>query len=374
VGGLTRPVLTTARLRLEPVTEAHTEHLVALCADPRVMRYITGRALARAEVVGEWLPRWTAAWTRGLGHWAAFEQDRFAGLYILRPEADRPIAELGWRTPAAAWGRGLAAEAATALVELGWERGLTRVTAETMAVNTASVRVMQGLGMRPVDTYVGEWSDPIPGSEQGEVVYALDAATWAARREWDAEAASFDEPADHGLRDPAVRAAWRDLLLAAMPPAPARVADLGCGTGTLSLLLADEGYAVDGVDLSPEMVRLARAKAGDRSGVGFAVGDASAPALPESAYDVVLCRHLLWALPDPVAALRRWAALLRPGGRIVLVEGFWWNRAGLRAADTLRLLEEVGWAGEVIRLDDPAYWGRAIDDERYLIVASSSPA
>ena len=38
-------------------------------------------------------------------------------------------------------------------------------------------------------------------------------------------------------------------------------------------------------------------------------------------YDVVLSRHVLWALPDPVEALRRWSALLRPEGRLVLVEG-----------------------------------------------------
>ena len=47
-------------------------------------------------------------------------------------------------------------------------------------------------------------------------------------RMWDGEAAAFDEPADHGLRDPAVRSAWRDLLLGVLPAAPARIADLGC--------------------------------------------------------------------------------------------------------------------------------------------------
>ncbi len=191
-----------------------------------------------------------------------------------------------------------------------------------------------------------------------------------ARRQWDAEAATFDEPPDHGLRDPAVRQAWRALLLGALPGTPARVADLGCGTGTLSVLLADEGYAVDGLDLSPEMIRLAQAKAQARAGVTFAVGDVSTPALPGAAYDVALCRHVLWALPDPVAALRRWTALLRPEGRIVLVEGFWSNQAGLRTEETLALLEAAELRGVVTRLDDRAYWGREIDDERYLVVAS----
>jgi len=137
---------------------------------------------------------------------------------------------------------------------------------------------------------------------------------------WDDAAATFDEAPDHGLTDPAVRAAWRELLLGVLPPAPADVADLGCGTGTLTRLLSDEGYRVDGLDLSPEMLRHARQKA---PGARFVLGDAADPALERAAYDVVLCRHVLWALPSPEDAFARWVALLRPGGVVVLVEGRW---------------------------------------------------
>ena len=184
---------------------------------------------------------------------------------------------------------------------------------------------------------------------------------------WDAEAEAFDEAADHGLRDPAVRAAWRSLLVSLVPAPPARVADLGCGTGTLSLLLADEGHAVDGVDFSPAMVARALAKGEGRRDVRFVVGDAAAPALDRAAYDVVLCRHVLWALPDPTAALRRWVDLLAPGGRLVLVEGRWFNGAGLSAAETVRLVEATGRPAELTLLSEPAYWGREITDERYVV-------
>jgi SAM-dependent methyltransferase len=186
---------------------------------------------------------------------------------------------------------------------------------------------------------------------------------------WDAQAASFDDAPDHGLRDPVVRAAWRALLLGELPPAPARVADLGCGTGTLSVLLAAEGYAVDGVDLSPAMVERAVEKAGGRAGVAFVVADAADPPLAAAAYDVVLCRHVLWALPEPSTALRRWAELLRPDGRLVLVEGRWWNDAGLSHDDTVGLCHELGLRTSVRRLDDPALWGGPITDERYLVAA-----
>jgi ubiquinone/menaquinone biosynthesis C-methylase UbiE len=188
---------------------------------------------------------------------------------------------------------------------------------------------------------------------------------------WDAEAADYDVPADHGLLDPSVRDAWRRLLLGMLPAAPARVAEMGCGTGTLSVLLANEGYAVDGVDFSPEMLRRAEAKAAEgRAQVRFVEGDASRPALEEGHYDVVLCRHVLWAMPDPVDALRRWARLLRPGGRLVLVEGFWSNGAGLTADQTVDLVGSVGRRAELTRLTDPSYWGREIDDDRYAVLST----
>lgn len=185
--------------------------------------------------------------------------------------------------------------------------------------------------------------------------------------EWDAEAATFDDEPDHGLRDPEVRRAWRDLLLGLLPPTPARIADLGCGTGTLSLLLAEEGYDVDGVDFSPEMVRRATAKAGAR----FVVGDAARPPLATGGYDAVLCRHVLWALPDPPAALARWVELLVPGGRLVLVEGSWSTGAGLTAEQTVRLVEDAGLTAALRPLPEPSFWGKRIDDERYVVVGSS---
>ncbi len=189
---------------------------------------------------------------------------------------------------------------------------------------------------------------------------------------WDAEADAFDEPADHGLLDPEVREAWRGLLLDRLPPAPARIADLGCGTGTLSLLLASEGYAVDGVDFSPRMLERARAKADPEAGARFLLGDAAEPPLPAEQYDVVLCRHVLWAMPDPAVALRKWLRLLAPAGMLLLVEGRWSNDAGLSAEETVSLVEATGRPAELTRLLDPVYWGRAIEDDRYL-VASGDP-
>ncbi|MFF4397897.1 class I SAM-dependent methyltransferase [Streptomyces sp. NPDC001480] len=194
----------------------------------------------------------------------------------------------------------------------------------------------------------------------------------AVRVDWDAEAAGFDEEPDHGLRDPRVRAAWAARLGTWLPGRPADVLDLGCGTGSLSLLAAERGHRVTGVDLSAPMVELARAKLAGRDAV-FLLGDAAAPPVGEQRFDVVLVRHVLWALPDPSRVLRHWRGLLRPGGRFVLVEGVWGtvSPVGIAVDRLVGLLEPIAGQVRVERLsDDTALWGKDVDDERYAVVAT----
>jgi len=191
---------------------------------------------------------------------------------------------------------------------------------------------------------------------------------------WDAEAPAFDEAPDHGLLDADVRAAWRDLLLGVLPPAPADVVDLGCGTGTLAVLLAEQGYAVHALDFSPAMVSLACAKLADaprrvRDLVTVRDGDAAEPGLAPASADVVLCRHVLWAMPDPAAALANWIELLAPAGVLILVEGRWHTGVGLTAAECVRLVGQLRHDVQLQTLDDPSYWGGPTTDERYLIVS-----
>lgn len=164
---------------------------------------------------------------------------------------------------------------------------------------------------------------------------------------WDRAAGEFDRAPDHGLGDPATRAAWAARLAAWVPDAPLDVLDLGCGTGTLSVLLAQRGHRVTGLDLSGRMAQRARAKlAGARLDARLLVGDAADPPVRRHAFDVILARHVLWTLPDPPAVLRRWVGLLRPRGRLVLVEGRWGAATGRRAGDE-------GHCGDADHAGDP---------------------
>jgi 2-polyprenyl-3-methyl-5-hydroxy-6-metoxy-1,4-benzoquinol methylase len=187
---------------------------------------------------------------------------------------------------------------------------------------------------------------------------------------WDAQAAEFDNEADHGLRDPVVRAAWERLLRSTMPAGAASVVDLGCGTGSLSVLLAFSGHTVIGVDIAPRMIEAARRKAAQAAvDARFRVGDAAAPGLAHESFDVVLARHVLWAMPDIDSALAEWVALLRPGGRLVLIEGRWHTGAGLAASDAVNAIRRHREEAIVTALDDANLWGGPIADERYLVVS-----
>ena len=144
------------------------------------------------------------------------------------------------------------------------------------------------------------------------------------------------------------------------------MADLGCGTGTLTRLLTDEGHTVDGLDFSPEMIRRARAKVPEAL---FVVADAGTPPLAAGEYDIVLSRHVLWAMNDPEQAFARWVTLLRPGGTVALIEGSWSTGAGLTAAQVEQIVLGVRSEVRVTVLTQPLYWGKAVTDERYIAVS-----
>jgi SAM-dependent methyltransferase len=104
-----------------------------------------------------------------------------------------------------------------------------------------------------------------------------------------------------------------------------RAADMGCGSGTVSRWMAAqmgrEGR-VDGIDIAREQIDVAQsaAAASGAEHLHYQVGDAYEPGLPEGVFDVVFCRLVLCHLKEPGKAIAGMARLLRPGGRLVLVD------------------------------------------------------
>ncbi|MGI8458663.1 MAG: class I SAM-dependent methyltransferase [Propionibacteriaceae bacterium] len=105
------------------------------------------------------------------------------------------------------------------------------------------------------------------------------------------------------------------------PVAGEHAVDLGCGRGAVTLPLAS-AVGVDGhvtaIDLAPAMVAATRDATDGLSQVETLVADVSSPPLPDGAADVVTASLVVFFLPDPAAAVRRWLRLLRPGGRLAI--------------------------------------------------------
>ena len=186
-------VLTTARLRLEPLSDVHLAEFNAMNSDPEVMRYLSGKpeTLDESRAVIE---RVKARWAdTGYSWWALVERasGRLVGAACLQnlrreatllPERDCPL-EIGWRLARAHQGRGYASEAASAIATHAFD---TLHADELLAVchpdNKASSAVMERLGMRPQG--LQRWY----GKEV--TTYRIDAAQW--RDESAKRRAAFD--------------------------------------------------------------------------------------------------------------------------------------------------------------------------------------
>ena len=112
------------------------------------------------------------------------------------------------------------------------------------------------------------------------------------------------------------------------PGGPLDALDVGCGTGFLALELAARGHRVTGIDFAPAMLAGARDKAAAQGlAVRFEQGDAEQLPYPDGSFDLVISRHVLWTLPHPEAALDEWLRVLRPGGRLAVIDGAQYNDA-----------------------------------------------
>ncbi len=208
------------------------------------------------------------------------------------------------------------------------------------------------------------------------------------QRHWNGRAAGFDDESQHGIHTAEQHDRWTSVLREWTGDDPLRVLDVGCGTGVVSLLLADIGHDVTGVDFAPAMLERAREKAAAHEhSVAFQRGDAEELAVPDDAFDLVTARHLVWTLPDPAAAVREWQRVVEPGGRILLIEGYWdhdepWDEYEA-IHDDLPMYDgrPPGELREFLRraglreldhepLQDPVLWGREPRHDYYVLTGT----
>lgn len=155
---------------------------------------------------------------------------------------------------------------------------------------------------------------------------------------------------------------WKRATAAlATPPRGGTALDVCCGTGDLARLLARRvGPAgrVIGVDFSAEMLTVARRRAADE-GLGnvcrFVLGDAEALALPDAAFDAVTIGYGIRNVVHPERALAEFRRVLRPGGRLAVLEFSTPRNPAVRRLYDLYSFTLMPWLGRLASRHADAY-------------------
>ncbi|MGE0774059.1 MAG: ArsR/SmtB family transcription factor [Sphingomonadaceae bacterium] len=201
--------------------------------------------------------------------------------------------------------------------------------------------VFLGLGpsarTAPVLAALDVWAEEEPGDHWTVADIARLAAVRADRAAaaeayFEAHAAEWDAIRSLHVPESAVEAAIATML--DDQPIGALV-DLGTGTGRMLELLGEQAASAVGIDRSPEMLRLARAKlaAVGMERIELRQGDIYALPLPSQAADTVILHQVLHYAQQPAAAINEAARLLVPGGRLLIVDFARHDREELRTQD-----------------------------------------
>jgi SAM-dependent methyltransferase len=105
-----------------------------------------------------------------------------------------------------------------------------------------------------------------------------------------------------------------------------RVLEVGCGMGRFTLMLAERGVPVEGLDLSPGLLKRLRASGGARFGIPLYCADAlEPPSTMNDSFNVILGFFVLHHVKDLHRTVRSISRMLKPGGRLVLLDANGWN-------------------------------------------------
>ena len=131
--------------------------------------------------------------------------------------------------------------------------------------------------------------------------------------------------------------------------------DIGTGPGFFAILMSDLGYKVTAVDCTEYMLQEA-GKNTENAGfyVHFVKADAHKLPFLDNAFDLIVCRNLVWTLTNPQAVYQEWYRVLKKSGKVLVFDANWYlrlNDASLQEKyeKAMKMAEEMGYQDAVTR-------------------------
>ncbi len=179
-----------------------------------------------------------------------------------------------------------------------------------------NVSIQQNIGEFVYEEWERELYGESPLFEICAVKISEPAAQQNMKKYWQKRSETFGFPDDSQVQE------FREVIKKYIPEAPQKVLDIGTGTGIMAAAAAGLGHNVTAVDLCSNMLEEASA---NLAAYGLSAAFVCSPAdeLPfaDETFDVIISRNLLWALPDPDAALSSWGRVLKKNGILLYWDG-----------------------------------------------------
>lgn len=145
-------------------------------------------------------------------------------------------------------------------------------------------------------------------------------------RHWERRANAYDQNVREVIYSERDRLAWQQIFADALKGDGLKVLDVGTGPGIAANLLMDMGHEVTGIDASAMMLNRAQENSKElHHSLDLVQGDGECLPFRDCSFDAVVSRYVLWTLPRPRDAIAEFRRVLRPGGRLAIVDGKWFD-------------------------------------------------
>lgn len=152
----------------------------------------------------------------------------------------------------------------------------------------------------------------------------------ANRDYWTNRAASYSDVNKYELENSVNQ--WSEVIYSNidsainLPREEIKVLDIGTGPGFFATILARGGYNVTAIDLTPNMLKEAKANVGEYvDRINFMEMNAEELSFEDEAFHVVISRNLTWDLPHPEKAYSQWTRVIKKGGLLLNFDANWYN-------------------------------------------------